>query len=91
LVRTGITLGAAAYAGNTTTYVYGADGTRLKKVEGSDVTAYFGPVEIWRFGQGAAEEVVRTLLACDIPLIYPDQQQRAQNRTDEPRGDAKHC
>lgn len=56
-----------AYAGKTTTYVYGADGARLKKVETdpatgqSEVTLYLGPVEIRRYGQGAAEEI----------LLYP--------------------
>ncbi|NOX73208.1 MAG: hypothetical protein GXP03_06170 [Alphaproteobacteria bacterium] len=39
-----------AYAGNTTTYVYGADGGRVKKIEGSDTTVYFGGVEIRDFG-----------------------------------------
>ena len=45
------------YAGRTTSYVYGADGARLTKVEsdpvsGSTVTLYLGPVEIRRYGQG---------------------------------------
>ena len=56
-----------AFAGKTTTYVYGADGARLKKVETdpatgqSEVTLYLGPVEIRNYGQGAAEEI----------LLYP--------------------
>jgi len=39
------------YAGKTTAYVYGADGTRLKKIETDpitgtqDVTLYVGPLE----------------------------------------------
>lgn len=41
-----------------TSYVYGADGARLKKVEGANITVTFGPVEIRKFGQGAAEEIV---------------------------------
>lgn len=48
---------SARYAGKTTSYVYGADGARLKKVEsdpvtGTSVTLYMGPVEIRRYGQG---------------------------------------
>ena len=57
---------SVAFAGKTTTYVYGADGTRLKKVEsdpvaGSSVTLYLGAAEIRKYGQGAAEEI----------LLYP--------------------
>ncbi|HHJ19944.1 MAG TPA: hypothetical protein ENJ84_09030 [Gammaproteobacteria bacterium] len=50
-----------SHNGTTTTYVYGPDGTRLKKTEGTDTTAYFGPVEIRHFGQGTGEEI----------LLYP--------------------
>ena len=51
------------FAGKMTSYVYGADGTRQKKIEqtaggGTTTTAYFGPVEIRNFGQGAAEVVI---------------------------------
>jgi len=57
---------SVSFAGRTTAYVYGADGARLKKVEtdpvaGATVTLYMGPVEIRRYGQGAAEEI----------LLYP--------------------
>lgn len=56
-----------SYAGRTTTYVYGADGARLKKIETDPVTGqnavtlYMGPVEIRKWGQGTAEEI----------LLYP--------------------
>lgn len=64
-----------AFAGKMTCYIYGADGTRLKKVEGltpapacpaaftaaHSVTAYFGPVEVRNFGKGAAGVVGRCL------------------------------
>ncbi|OYX39574.1 MAG: hypothetical protein B7Y91_00710 [Rhodobacterales bacterium 32-64-14] len=58
---------SVSYAGRTTTYVYGADGARLKKIETdpvtqqSEVTLYMGPVEIRKYGQGNAEEI----------LLYP--------------------
>lgn len=44
------------YAGRTNSYVYGADGTRLKKIETDpitgvqDVTLYAGPLEIRHWG-----------------------------------------
>ncbi|NOX73210.1 MAG: RHS repeat-associated core domain-containing protein [Alphaproteobacteria bacterium] len=60
---------SVAYAGNTTAYVYGADGGRVKKVEGTDETAYFGGVEIRKFGQGASEEI----------LTYPHPSARYKN------------
>ncbi len=49
--------------GQTTEYVYGADGSRLKKIEETGtaneaVTVFFGPVEIRNYGQGASEEVI---------------------------------
>ena len=65
---------SVTHLGTKTCYVYGADGTRLKKVEGyapaqscaaptaSHVaTLYLGPVEIRKYGQGNAEEL----------LLYP--------------------
>jgi YD repeat-containing protein len=54
---------SVTYQGDTTTYTYGADGSRLLRVEPSgDIVATFGPVEIRDFG-GAAEEV----LTCPHP------------------------
>ncbi len=52
---------SVTHAGTVTSYVYGADGTRLKRIETtangtSIVTAYFGPIEIRQYGQGAAEQ-----------------------------------
>jgi len=57
---------SVSFAGKTTTYVYGADGARLKKVEsdpltGTSVTLYLGAAEIRKYGQGTAEEI----------LLYP--------------------
>ena len=58
---------SVSFAGKTTSYVYGADGARLKKVESdpvtgqASVTLYLGAVEIRKYGQGAAEEI----------LLYP--------------------
>ncbi len=65
---------SVAFAGKKTCYVYGADGTRRKKIEnfsptqGCDaptasqpVTLYIGQTEIWNWGQGNAEEI----------LLYP--------------------
>ncbi|MCB2130880.1 MAG: hypothetical protein KDE03_17885 [Rhodobacteraceae bacterium] len=49
---------SVTYQGRVTTYVYGADGARLKKVEvdpitlAQDVTLYMGPVEIRHWGTG---------------------------------------
>ena len=60
---------SVTYAGKKTCYVYGADGSRLKKLEGytgancatpgagASVTVYLGPIEIRKFGQGAVEEM----------------------------------
>lgn len=61
-------------AGKKTCYVYGADGTRRKKIENlsplqscdaptasQPVTLYLGGVEIRNWGQGNAEEI----------LLYP--------------------
>ena len=58
---------SVSYAGKQTCYVYGADGSRLKKFEGytgancatpgasATVTAYVGGAEVRAFGQGASE------------------------------------
>ena len=58
---------SVTYQGRTTTYVYGADGTRLKKIETdpvtqqSETTLYMGAAEFRKWGQGNAEEI----------LLYP--------------------
>ncbi|WP_282092535.1 RHS repeat-associated core domain-containing protein [Epibacterium ulvae] len=49
--------------GVTTRYEYAADGTRLKKTtsgggQPTETTAYFGPVEIQKFGQGSREVII---------------------------------
>ncbi|HBQ36685.1 MAG TPA: hypothetical protein DD729_07600, partial [Rhodobacteraceae bacterium] len=49
---------SVSHNGVVTSYVYGADGTRLMKTEGSDVTVTFGSVEIRHYGQGSAEEIL---------------------------------
>ena len=61
---------SVSYAGKQTCYVYGADGARLKKLEGytgagcatpgtgATVTVYLGPVEIRNFGQGNGEQLL---------------------------------
>ncbi|WP_171181842.1 RHS repeat-associated core domain-containing protein [Ruegeria sp. HKCCD8929] len=64
---------SVTHAGRTTSYVYGADGTRLKKIEETGtaseaVTVTFGDVEIRNFGQGAAEEIV-TYPHPDVRLV----------------------
>lgn len=65
---------SVTYLGKKTCYIYGADGTRRKKIENYTpaqsctaptpaqiATAYLGSVEIRNYGQGAAEEL----------LLYP--------------------
>ncbi len=57
---------SVSYNGETTTYVYAADGTRLKKIEQQGtanemVTVYLGGLEIRDWGAGAGEEF----------LLYP--------------------
>jgi RHS repeat-associated protein len=65
---------SVTFAGKKTCYVYGADGTRRKKIENfsptqscdaptasQPVTLYLGNVEIRKWGQGNAEEI----------LLYP--------------------
>jgi RHS repeat-associated protein len=64
-----------SHNGTTTTYVYGPDGTRLKKTEGTDTTVYFGPVEIRHFGQGAASEEI---------LLYPHPNLRIRHKAGDP-------
>ena len=64
-----------SHNGTTTTYVYGPDGTRLKKTEGTDTTVYFGPVEIRHFGQGAASEEI---------LLYPHPNVRIRHKAGDP-------
>lgn len=54
------------YQGNTTKYVYAADGTRLKKTEkfgtsANTTTAYIKGVEIRKLGEGAGEILVSHL------------------------------
>lgn len=66
-----------SHNGTTTTYVYGPDGTRLKKIEGSDTTVYFGPVEIRKFGQGAASEEI---------ILYPHPSVRITHKSGTPAG-----
>jgi RHS repeat-associated protein len=62
------------HLGTETEYVYGADGTRLKKIEGpllgsKTTTLYLGGVEIRDFGGGTAEEVLLYPHA-DVRLSY---------------------
>ncbi|MEO1453194.1 MAG: RHS repeat-associated core domain-containing protein [Pseudomonadota bacterium] len=69
---------SVTYAGKLTEYVYGADGSRLKKIDevgtsNETETVYFGPVEIRNFGQGSAEEI----------LTYPHANLRLSNSTAE--------
>ncbi|MEO1239867.1 MAG: RHS repeat-associated core domain-containing protein, partial [Pseudomonadota bacterium] len=69
---------SVTYAGKLTEYVYGADGSRLKKIDevgtsNETETVYFGPVEIRNFGQGSAEEI----------LTYPHANLRLSNGTAE--------
>ncbi|WP_170565662.1 RHS repeat-associated core domain-containing protein [Ruegeria atlantica] len=64
---------SVTYAGTTTSYVYGADGTRLKRTDKTGqpdetVTVTFGGVEIRNFGQGASEEIV-TYPHPDVRLV----------------------
>jgi len=59
----------ATLAGQTTTYVYGADGTRLKRIDPSgDTTVTFGAVEIRNFG--AVDEVILTYPHPDVRLTH---------------------
>ncbi len=51
---------SVTYGGQTTSYVYGADGSRLKKITPAGVTVYAGPVEIENFGT-ANEQITRHL------------------------------
>jgi hypothetical protein len=67
-------------SGSKTCYVYGADGARVKKIEGltdadncanlqgaGNVTAYFGPVEIRNFG---SSEIILTYPHPSVRLKY---------------------
>ena len=56
-------LSSVTFGGKTTSYVYGADGTRLKKTENAGttnatVTVTFGDVEVRNFGQGRSEKII---------------------------------
>ena len=60
--------------GVTTDYIYGADGSRLKRIDnvgtGNETTTLtFGPVEIAKFGTGA-DEVISTYPLPNIRLIH---------------------
>jgi|GEM_PF-2128960 len=59
--------------GVTTTYTYGADGSRLKKTVSSDTTVTFGPVEIRAFTPTTTGDVI----------TYPHGDIRLVNGTDE--------
>jgi len=71
---------SATYAGKKTCYVYGADGSRLKRIDGfspsqactatpttsQQLTVWLGPLEIRRFNQGAS---IEKLIQYPIPEI----------------------
>lgn len=64
---------SVTYQGNTTRYVYGADGTRLKKIERAGtaqqtVTLYLNGTEIRQFGQGSGAEEMVTHLADEVRI-----------------------
>jgi len=57
----------ATLAGQTITYVYGTDGTRLKRIDPSgDTTVTFGGVEIRKFGSGS--EVILWAPPVRVPM-----------------------
>jgi len=64
---------SVTYNGNTTRYVYGADGTRLKKIEKAGtsqqtVTVYLNGTEVRNFGQGSSKEELVTHLADEVRI-----------------------
>ncbi len=64
---------SVTYNGFTTRYVYGADGTRLKKIEKAGtaqqtVTVYLNGTEIRNFGQGSSKEELVTHLADEVRI-----------------------
>ena len=66
-------LTSVTFGGKTTSYVYGADGTRLKKTENAGttnetITVTFGDVEIRNFGQGSSEKII-TYPHADMRLV----------------------
>lgn len=75
-----------------TCYVYGADGVRLKNIEGTStqactdpittqkVTLYMGPVEVRGYGTGNAEEI----------LLYPHSSVRISKTKDAGAPDIAH-
>ncbi len=62
---------SATNNGSTTSYVYGADGTRIKRVEGGNTTLTFANVEIRNYG--TTNEIV---------LTYPHANVRLENGAD---------
>ena len=64
---------SVTHNGFTTQYVYGADGTRLKRIEKvgtalQTATVYLNGTEIRNFGQGAATEELVTHLAGEVRI-----------------------
>lgn len=64
---------SVTYNGFTTRYVYGADGSRLKKTEKAGtaqqtVTVYLNGTEIRNFGQGKSKEELVTHLADEVRI-----------------------
>ncbi|MGJ8628519.1 MAG: polymorphic toxin-type HINT domain-containing protein [Sulfitobacter sp.] len=64
---------SVTYNGNRTEYVYGADGSRLKKIEKAGTpqqttTVYLNGTEIRNFGQGAGQEELVNYLADEVRL-----------------------
>jgi len=75
---------SVSYNGVTTSYVYSADGGRLKQTtsgpgQPTTTTAYFGLVEIQNWGQGSKEEVITypydglRLVNGALEVMYRDQ------------------
>ncbi|WP_299133507.1 RHS repeat-associated core domain-containing protein [uncultured Amaricoccus sp.] len=68
----------ARLGGVTTTYVYGADGARLKRTVGGSTTVTVGPIEVRNYGSGS-----ETLLTYPQPEVRLSGGQAAYPRRDQ--------
>ena len=86
----------ATLGGVTTTYVYGADGARLKRTVGGSTTLTVGPIEVRNYGTGSATLLLypqpEVRLAGGQPAyLHRDQVGSIQLVTDGAGADGEHA